>query len=199
MRWFVEDVGIALTDPRSLIAIARVEKRGLGEALAFVILFSLATILSLSAPVISLLSTFLPIEVSASAYILAAAIGVSGGLVLWILDSALMHFISRALGGQGALSETATAVGYSYAAMWPIALAGLASCFTSWLPSLFLIALGLVLEVAWRWYVLVNGLSEVHGYSTLRGLLTIILARLVYVALFVAIPLLAASAAAPGW
>jgi len=189
LRWFIEDIGGVLIDPRTLIAVSRVEKRGLGEPLIFVVMFSLAIAASIPTPMVMLISMFLPFELATAAYALSLALGLLAGLVLWLVDTALMYVISRLLGGSGSLSEVAAAVGYSYAATWPIALCGLLSLATGWLTEMFLLMVGAAVEIVWRWYVLSHALSEACAYSALRGLLTLVLARIVLLALPVALGL----------
>jgi len=183
IRWFVEDIGTALVDPRSLIAISRVERRGLGEPLLFVTIFSSATAVSISAPIVTLLTLLIPLELGLAIHVLLIALGIVGGIALWLVDSVLLHALSKIFGGEGRMYETTIAVGYSFAATWPIALMGLISSAIGWLSGMFLVMLGIAIEIVWRWYILSQSLSEVHGFSALRGLLVVILARAILVVL----------------
>ncbi len=181
---FVEDLGLALVKPRELIAIARVEKRGVSSVIPIVAVFSVAVFMGLIAPLASVLKAFLPPVVGVALVATLIVVGLVAGFVLWIVDSALMHLLSLAFGGRGCFPDTAIAVGYSYVATWPIPLFALASIALGPLGYV-LIAAGVVIEVIWRFYSLSHSLSEAHGYSALRGLAVVLLTRCIVVATIV--------------
>ncbi len=193
MLEFVEDVGMALIDPSTLIATVRVEKRGLGRALATVLIFSLGVSMGLAVPISLLLSRVLPMSLGLWVYAIIAVCGVLGGTLLWILDSLIMHGLSIVFGGHGSFSDTMTALGYACAATWPIALFGSLSTLTGWLAGLALLVIGIVIEIVWRLYSMSLALAETHGYRAAKGLLVVLLARAIEV-LIIMIPALIASA-----
>ena len=187
MREFIEDIGMVLTDPSTLIATARAEGRSLGRPFLFVVIFSLGLASGLSIPITILLSSILPIELGIWIYAMVLVFGILAGIVLWIIDSVFMYLLSILFNGRGSFSDTMEALGYAYAATWPIALFGSLSILTGWFVGLALLVIGIVIEIIWRIYSMVLALAEAHGYSVAKGVLIVLLSRCLEVAIVMVI------------
>jgi len=171
---YLQDLGDALLNPRELIAMTRIEGRSLAAPGVTVFITVSGVIGALWAPIHSIIAPYTgtPLSSAISALIILG----SGflGLLCWILIGALLHAISKLIGGEGGLEDTLRALGYSTIGYWvtvPLTLAfgvmGIASSMIGFMA-------GLVLGLIWHLYSLLQGLSEAHGYSTLRAFVAIV-------------------------
>ncbi len=177
---FIDDIGLALLEPRTMIATARAEGRGLGLPLLFVVLFSLGAAGGLTTPLLKVIASAVPasrLSLGLWSYAAIFLLVLAFGFILWLVDSLLIHALSLALGGHGGLEDVMAAVGYSYAAWWPLALSGAISLALHWLVGFAAVVIGFIASVVWRIYCLSLSVSEAEGYDAARGLVVVIVCK----------------------
>ncbi len=178
-----DDISLALVDPKTMVATARAEGRGLGQPLIFVLLFSAGAAGGLMTPLAQVLAEYVPSWLVGGigfwSYAIAFTLVVGFGFVLWLVDSLLMHALSLVLGGRGSLVDAMTAIGYGYAALWPLAFFGALGVLVHWFAGFALLIVGAVLALIWRVYCLSCGLAEAEGFDVARGFIVVVVAKII--------------------
>ncbi len=186
----IYDLGSLLTSPKTAFKIMVAEGRGVGYALATLVIFSLATSLS-TVSAISWVARYLPASL-ASTIFLGGTVLVAGALlvldiVAWLLMSLIAWGFSHAFGGKGDFSSTLMVYAYSWVGrVFYVVPALIAALLANPIVMAGLLGIGLILEFIAKLVIQVRGLQVVHelsgGKALAVALLAVILLSLVILA-----------------
>ncbi len=177
---FLEDLGEALFKPRELALVLKAEGRGLGTALATVVIVGAMAGLGVSALSTTILSNIAsPAWLGIGSMIAGTSILIVtfSYVVSWLLYGLLLHLALSLLGGRAGVETGLAITGVSFIGLWPkiaLPLVGVA-VFKTLGAALSGYMLGLPLGLLWMHYSLVLGLSEAYGVSPGRVIASILL------------------------
>lgn len=192
---FLEDLSDALLRPRELAMVYTVEKRGLGTALATVVLVGITMGFTISIPIPWLVGGSEGLKwlgLSAMASGVLAAFTTSLLVILWLLHGLLVHAGLSLVGGRGDFSTTLSLVGTSYVCLWPlVVLPPVTSLLAGGLGGFMLgFLIGGVIGLPWAFYSQVVSLAEGHGVNMARVVIAMLLSLLILVSVTLLILLL---------
>jgi len=192
LRRMLSRIGGLIVHPEQTVSILVHERPGLGEALLFILLFSLSRWISVvlaSKHLLYYVVGFLPIKgILDFAFNIVAPMALFGGIIsdllLWVVISVGSYVILRAIGKiTGGLEEGLSLIGYSWIGSVFIVVP---SILVPFLPIAGMVAmlLGAVIGLIWGAYIASLALSKVYGVSFATALIAIVLTGLVLMAIF---------------
>lgn len=183
----IYDLGSLLTSPKTAFKIMVAEGRGVGYALATLVIFSLATSLS-TISAISWIVGYLPAPLTSMIFFGGAVVMAGALLVIdiiaWLLMSLIAWGFSHAFGGKGDFSSTLMVYAYSWVGrVFYVVPALIAALLANPIAMAGLLGIGLILEFIAKLVIQVRGLQVVHelsgGKALAAALLAVILLLLV--------------------
>lgn len=175
----IYDLGSLLTSPKTAFKIMVAEGRGVGYALATLVIFSLATSLS-TVSAISWIAGYLPAPLT-SILFFGGVVMLAGTLLVidiiaWLLMSLIAWGFSQAFGGEGEFSSTLMIYAYSWVGrVFYVVPALIAALLTNPIAVAGLLGTGLILEFIAKLVIQVRGLQVVHELSGGKALATALL------------------------
>jgi len=191
----ISRIGGLIISPKETMKILIHEKRGLAEALAIFLLFSVLNWVALVLALRHLFNYIIGAFIMSLRFLtlwlstLFIAMGIIFDLIFWALLSVGIHLTAKAVDGGGSFEDTISVIGYSQVSRALCIIPLILSPFMPITSMILYIGLG-VITIAWFIYLASIGLSEVHGISFEKALITVILPPLVILGLLIGIPLL---------
>ena len=176
----IYDLGSLLTSPKTAFKIMVAEGRGVGYALATLVIFSLATSLS-TISAISWVAGYLPAPLTSLIFFGGAVVAAGALLVVdiiaWLLMSLIAWGFSHAFGGKGDFTNTLIVYAYSWVGrIFYVVPALIAALLANPIAMAGLLGIGLVLEFIAKLVIQVRGLQVVHELSGGKALAVALLA-----------------------
>ncbi len=176
----IYDLGSLLTSPKTAFKIMAAEDRGVGYALATLVIFSLATSLS-TISALSWIGRYLPAPLTSMIFLGGAILAAGALLVIdiiaWLLLSLIAWGFSHAFGGKGSFSGTLMIYAYSWVGrVFYVVPALIAALVANPVAMAGLLGIGLILEFIAKLVIQVRGLQVVHEISDGKALAAALLA-----------------------
>jgi len=191
---FIYDLGSLITSPKTAFKIMAAEGRGLGYALATLVIFSLATSSS-TISAASWITQYVPAPITSLVLLSGAAIMAGVLLVIdiiaWLLMSLIAWGLSHAFGGKGSFSDTLMVYAYSWVGrVFYVVPALITAILASPIAMAGFLGVGLVLEFIAKLIIQVRGLQVIHGLSGGKALVVALLAVILLLLIMVTTTLL---------
>ena len=184
--------GISLVDSRRSVRVLAASRSGLFISFLVVVLSSVTVGATITILITSILSPLIQVEfinVPVSGLLLLASITafIILGLGYWVVGGLLIHISCKLLGGIGRLEDTLIALSHSWVPLFLLALILPILILLNPVISVGVYILVLLVLTMWGLILAVCALSEVHKFSVIRAVLSmvIILILVMLLALFV--------------